>query len=262
MSLSGPKIQAFLSKPPTTPQGSLCHTPILLSDSKGFALKNKTPLRLVEFWCQSGLQTEKAIDQLEHRLDSRDFGSALIYIWLGTCDITRKEGKITQVRCWDNTIVDTITAQYRRAITIVSKFQDIKVKFIEIPCYSIVAYNRHKGHSNPDLFKNQDIEICRQVEALNANIRAINSEIGQSTLRFNKDITRRRKDTDNRKKKNNGVRISYKFSVFYDGIHPGTELALIWSRRLTEDINRSCFRVLPADILDIHVPEEDLQSIE
>lgn len=102
------------------------------------------------------------------------------------------------------------------------------------------------------------------MEALNANIRATNSEIGQSTLRFNKnkDITRRRKDTDNRKKKNNGVRISYKFSVFYDGIHPGTELALIWSRRLTEDINRSCFRVLPEDILDIHVSEEDLKSIE
>ena len=110
--------------------------------------------------------------------------------------------------------------------------------------------------------QDQDIEICRQQELLNANIRSLNLEIGQSTLRFNKDISRRRKDTDKRKKKNNGVRISYKFSVLYDGVHFGTELALIWSRRLTEDINWNCFRAAAEDIFDIKVSEADLKSIE
>lgn len=75
---------------------------------------------------------------------------------------------------------------------------------------------------------------------------------------FNKDIICRCKDIDNCKKKNNGVRIFYKFFVFYDGIYLGIELVLIWSRRLIEDINRSCFRVLLVDILDIYVFEEDL----
>ena len=37
--------------------------------------------------------------------------------------------------------------------------------FIEQLCYSIVAYNQRK-----DIFKDQDIEIYRQVEVLNANI--------------------------------------------------------------------------------------------
>lgn len=144
----------------------------------------------------------------------------------------------------------------------VSRFDEIKVTLIEIPCYSMVAYNQHKGHKNPYIFKDQDIEICSQVELLNANIRSLSLETGQSTLRFNEDITRRRKDTDKRKKKNNGVRISYKFSVLYDGVHPGTELALIWSRRLTEDINRNCFRAAAEDILDIEVSEADLKSIK
>lgn len=145
-----------------------------------------------------------------------------------------------------------------------SRFDEIKVTFIEIPCYSIVAYNQHKGRKNPYIFKDQDIEICSQVELLNANIRSLNLETGQSTLRFNEDIPRRRKDTDKREKKSNGVRISYKFSVLYDGVHsrPGTELALIWSRRLTEDINRNCFKAAAEDILNIEVSEADLKSIE
>ena len=180
-------------------------------------------MNFVEFWCQSGLQKRKTIDHLERRLESRGLASTLIYIWLGTCDITNTEGNITQVRCCNNTVVDTVTTQYRRIVNIVSRFNEIKVKFIEIPCYLIVAYNQHKGHKNPDIFKDQDIEICRQVELLNANIRSLNLEIGQSTVRFNKDITRRRKDTDKRKKTNNGIRSSYKFSVLYDGVHPGTE---------------------------------------
>ena len=89
MSLSGPKIQAIMSRPTTASQRSLFHTPILLSDSKGSSLQNKASLNFVEFWCQSGLQTRKAIDQLESRLESRGLASALIYIWL---DTTKKKG--------------------------------------------------------------------------------------------------------------------------------------------------------------------------
>ena len=100
------------------------------------------------------------------------------------------------------------------------------------------------------------------MELLNANIRSLNLEIGQSALRFNKDRTRRRKGTDKRKKTNNGIRISYKFSVLYDGVHPSTELALIWSRILNEDINKNCFRAAADDILDIEVSEAELKSLE
>ena len=101
-----------------------------------------------------------------------------------------------------------------------------------------------------------------QTSGAAANIHSLNLEIGQSTLRFNKDIARRRKNIDKRKKTNNGVRISYKFSVLYDGVHPGTELALICSRRLTEDKKKNCFRGAAEDIFDIEVSEADVKLIE
>lgn len=65
-----------------------------------------------------------------------------------------------------------------------------------MPCYSIAAYNKHKCYKNPKAFTSHDFKVCRQVELLNTHIRTINSELGQTALGFDKDITRGRKDTD------------------------------------------------------------------
>lgn len=39
------------------------------------------------------------------------------------------------------------------------------------------------------------------------------------------------------------------------------DIALIWTKRLTEDMNLHCFKTLDKDILDILVPEEELNSL-
>lgn len=112
---------------------------------KKLSLGNKTSFNFVECWCQSGLQTRNTIDQLERRLESKALASALIYIWLETCDISKKKG--------------------------------------------------------------------------------------------------------------NSVRISNKGLVFYD-------VALIWNRKLNENIDKNCFRAAAEDILDMQVSEADLNSIK
>ena len=212
-------------------------------------------LLFVEFWCAA-----PAVDFLEKHLKTNQDKSFLTYIWTGTCDIFEKEGRFTRFRTWDNTVVDHIVSQYYRVITIVKQYPNTKVKFIEVPCFSIFAYNKFKGHTSPDSFKVHDTEICRQVEHLNSVIREINSGIKERTLPFNSDLKRRRKDT-NKKTGSFRIRTSYKFAAYYDGIHADKDLALIWTKRLTDDINFNCFKTLNEDVLDIHVTEEELSSL-
>ena len=261
MSLSKPKLDNFLRRKASRRQGSLYYKPILLSDSKGFAIKRKIGLHFVEFWCEPGWRTAPAVDFLENHLKRNSNTKYLIYVWLGTCDISVKEGKFTRVRAWDNTVVDNILSQYHRVVAISKQYPHIKVKFIEVPCFSISAYNKFKGHTDPDSFKVHDIEICRQVEQLNCALRDINSSINERTLPFNCDLKRRRKDTNKKKGSSPKVRVSYKFAAYYDGIHADTDLALIWTKRLTDDINLNCFKTLDEDVLDILVPEEELSSL-
>lgn len=232
-----------------------------MSDSKGFAIKRRIGLNFVEFWCEPGWRTAPAIDFLEKTLKANCNKKYLLYVWLGTCDISVKTGKFSSVRSWDNSAIELILSQYRRLVTILSQYPNSKAKFIEIPCFSVLAYNTSKGHTDPNQFKVHDTEICRQIEELNSAIRAINTSISQQTLPFNCDIKRRRKDINKRKGNTPRVRVSYKFAAYYDGIHADTDLALIWTKRLTDDINANCFKPSEDDILEIHVPEEELNSL-
>lgn len=66
-------------------------------------------------------------------------------------------------------------------------------------------------------------------------------------------IKRRCKDTNTRKSGLPSARVSYKFAAY---IHADAELALIWTKRLTNDINLHLFKTLDEAILDIVVQEE------
>lgn len=256
MSLSKPKLDIFLRRKVYHRQGSLYNNPILLSDSKGFAIKRRIGLDFVDFLCEPGWRTAPAVDFLDNYLKANSNKKYLIHIWLGTCDISVKEGKFTRVRCWDTSVIDHILSQYHRVIGIVNQYPNTKVKFIEVPCFSVFAYNKCKGHTDPDSFKDEDKEIYRQVEQLNSSVREINSSITEITLPFNCDTKRRRKDTDRRKGGLPSVHVSYKFAASYDGIHTDADLALIWTTHLTDYINLHNFKTLDEDILDILVPEE------
>lgn len=199
MSLSEHKLDNFLRRKVSHRQGSLYYNPFLLSDCKGFAIKRRIELDFVEFLCGPGWRTTPAVDFLDNYLKANSNKKYLIYIWQGTCDISVKEGKFTRVRCFENSVIDHILSQYHRVIEIVNQYQNTKVKFIEVPCFSVFAYNKFKGHTDPDSFKDQDKEIFREVEQLNSSIREINSSITERTLPFNCDINRRRKDTNRRK---------------------------------------------------------------
>lgn len=143
MSLSRPKLEALLNKPITPQYGRLSYHPILVADSKGFALQNLYCESNLEFLCKPGACSGTGVDILRANLPQlvKKSASNLIYFWCGTCDISVKSRKLIDLRAWDDSTIEKVIKEYRRAIDIVQATQNCKIKFIEIPVYSVARYN-------------------------------------------------------------------------------------------------------------------------
>ena len=92
------KLTKFVEKPLQPPLGEKTATLALLSASKGFNLKHERGENTfgIKFWCKSGttIKDEKywihrnLARKIRH-LDPAE-SKVYLYIWLGTCDTTRK----------------------------------------------------------------------------------------------------------------------------------------------------------------------------
>ena len=146
--------------------------------------------------------------------------------------------------CLDNCFVDAITTNYRRALNLLSKFNEIKSevhwntvllnwldrvlrrtgKYISHVTATQWWYTINTNYISTQKFsKTKTLNFCRQMKLLYTNIRTLNLKIGQLTLRFNEP---RRNNTDKRKKKNKGISISYKFLVFFVDVVPVLRISL------------------------------------
>lgn len=247
--------------------------PILVSDSKGFTLRNQYPdikseRFPLELWCLAGATTAKLVVLVQRRIEKalKRHKFITLYFWSGTCDITVKNGKFIRINDehGDHT-VGAILIEFRRVINIVSSYPDtVQLKFIEIPTISTSAWNRSRNHRNPDIFIEEDKLISSQVAHLNTEIHNLNLELGQNTLKFSQFLVRSRKSRGKTR-----ARYSQKISLLHDGVHPGTYLSLCWIKYLIEDINRSQVDdnnnvdpiPLSSDILQITVDQEELMEL-
>lgn len=80
MSLSKPKLDNFLRRKVSHRQDSLYYNPILLSDSKGFAIKRRIGLDFVEFLCEPGWRTAPAVDFLDNYLKANSNKKYYLYL--------------------------------------------------------------------------------------------------------------------------------------------------------------------------------------
>jgi hypothetical protein len=74
------KLRKYIAEQPHTPNGFRYKTPILVSDSKGFTIRNacqddKFP---VESWCIAGAQTSVLVDLIEKRISKA--GSNIFFV--------------------------------------------------------------------------------------------------------------------------------------------------------------------------------------
>lgn len=256
--MSKAKLQSFLDRPQEKISEHLTHTPILLSDSKGFLLQREESDRTIVYWCESGATTRQLVSLLEARVLDANFlyKKIVFYIWAGTCDLTYKSGKFIYLRSQSDDIVERVCREYSRAVTICQHYGHT-IKFIGLPNYSIQLYNKYKGHTDSLYFKEDDTILDKQILLLNSKIDDFNNSLNQCTVKFHCDLIKRRKDTSRKQQ----VRYSYNFSQLYDGLHANQLLNKVWLKKLYVDINKTCVQFPSEDIVDLQVPQSELDEL-
>lgn len=239
--MSCQKFQKYIDKPLVKPS-CLTYTPILLTTSKGNYLKVHSDLAVqyninVEFHCKPGGRFADFYPWLRRYLPEKlyVYGRVVLYIWLGTCDLTYKSGRYIYLRhSDDHDAVVYLTEQINRFKLYLATYGlSVKPIFLEIPPYSIQIWNRVKGHQNPEIFKEDDNSLSHRIALVNEHITAINSDLGVTSIRFRLDILKVRKTK-------NSKRTSVHFGFYRDGIHPSKILARYWMKRLVAKIITDC----------------------
>lgn len=217
---------------------SLVSRSVLISDSKGVHLKRHLDLLkksriFVQFECRPGARFADFYPWLKKNLSNlvQQHGRITLYIWLGTCNTTQKSGRYIDLRYVDSTLcVKNIVQYIDLFVSFIGQFKEGVSIFLEIPPYYIVEWNRAKGHSDPQFFKEKDKTLNETIGILKDYIRNVNSVCLVTGPRFKLDLLKYRKE------KGRCQRVSYNFQLHVDDIHPCSMLARVWLKRLIECI--------------------------
>ena len=221
-------------------------TPILISDSKGNYLKTHTETEIdheIRWYCERGRSTvagyswlESNIQRLTDRLDSIH-----VYVWLGTCDLTSYKRPFISLALPTDNILQSIFDTYDKFITLLAKYPNSHLSFLEIPIYSIVEWNKYQKHQQPSSFNPQDEILISQLEKLNCYIKELNTQLATNpSPMFSVDISHNQ--SKNSKSKKHLTRHNYNFTLYKDGIHPSTSLAKVWLRKISNLIIKDCWQ--------------------
>ena len=189
-------------------------------------MDNKTYLRTA--W-RSGANIEDEF--LIRKADTyiRRYNNPVIITWFGTCELTRvidKHKKYIDIVPNITNVVDILADKYRtyKHLRTLAK-SSTRIVFLCVPLYSILEWNRKKGHPDLSIFvQNQEI-LEKTVMDLNKVLREINNpllppQIVQDML-FN--IKRKASQAQTRK---------INFTLLLDGVHPGKPISKLWLIRI------------------------------
>jgi hypothetical protein len=226
--MSKGKLQAYLARPFEIPTGSKTITSIILSDSKGFNLKDQVT-NIVEqnmkWWCKPGRDSTQTLNWIRQNISDQigHYDNIALYIWIGTCDLTRKNKQYIPLANHDNSSLNTIKEHFEEIAKILQSYPACTLTFLEISVYSIYIPTKYKGHKEPNQFKEQDELLISQVRALNDYIRKLNIRLQKTSPNFSQEINH--KKSSNSKNKYQLLRDNYNFTLYRDGVHPARELA-------------------------------------
>ncbi|MES9884667.1 MAG: hypothetical protein ABW185_27805 [Sedimenticola sp.] len=235
------KLNKFLTKnPENPPEGIHKKRLIIVSDSKGCKLQNQSQSSLeneIIWYSKPGRNSSEAKYLIKRNINDwvSNHGKIVLCIWTGTCDLTVKRGKYIDIE--DARSVEQVLTDYTDIIQSVrSHGINVKVIFLEIPQYSIINWNRSRGHPNPDSYKeNSDILVDR-INRINDKIRDLNLELNSQSPQIGSDLyaTHKRNRTTRR--------VNYNYNLLTDGIHPGGTLIRYWLRNFVlKLLIRNCY---------------------
>ena len=124
----------------------------------------------------------------------------MIYVWLGTCDLTSQNKKYIALTGEDDQVVDIAYEYLVKIAALVKYFPSCRITILEIPVYSIKYWNQRKGHKNLDEFIEQDKKLETQVYNLNGKIRQINETNQIHSPTFSTDLVKNSKTAKGKKK--------------------------------------------------------------
>ena len=126
------------------------YRPILVSDSKGLTLQTQVRVNhetFLEFWCESGATAENRLqylrDNLEHELRQPGSKPICLFIWVGTCNLTKKDGQFIYLKSQTNSEVTKLCNTYIYHFG--RQFEDVKLIFLHLPVYSTFHWNSYKN---------------------------------------------------------------------------------------------------------------------
>ena len=268
------KLRNYIREEPQRPKGLQNRTPVLVSDSKGLTLRNYCPDFKFPFeqWCISGARTRDLLNIIKQRTTKalQRHGKILIYLWAGTCDITKKCGKEICIRNKDNITVNNIIRDYQSIIEYLEQFgADVILKIVDLPILSIQKWNTKHLRNNQikpqDLqkYKDEDKILTEQISDLNKRIWQMNKTAGHQPIKTSQFYFRTRGGKVKRKQKSKKIRHSVRISLNKeDGVHPGKTVSLVITKLLLLDSYTECFISVPSeDILQIRIDEEELLKL-
>ena len=234
--------------------GILNKQPIFLSDSKArYIQKHRHFIEdhgyFIDFQFRPGARFLDLYFWLERNLAQKvqQYGNIICYAWLGTCDLTARKTYVEKVgRRYkkhsyielrhkdDASAIAYVKQQIEKFCRLVSNFPSVQIVFLEIPCYSIEAYNKHLGVDNPEDFHASGLLLTERIGIINVHIRDVNKESGFSTPRFKNDLIKYRKAEGKSQRK------SLTFTDYLDGLHPDNALARIWMKKIVTHMFHYC----------------------
>lgn len=240
--MSSSKLKKFVDVPINCP-GRLSKQPIIIGDSKGNYLKPHSDLITqfgynIDFECKGGARFIDYYYWLQSNLRKKvnKYGQVVLYVFLGTCDLTVRKGKFIELRHTDDaTAISYLKYQIDRFRHFISQFHAVSVVFLEIPPYSIQEWNKSKGHKDPKSFLSQDLALYERLSLVNEHIKLLNELANVRSPIFKLDLYRTRKSKGDSHK-----RVSINFSCFKDGVHPSPLLARCWLKKIIALIFVDC----------------------
>ncbi|KAL4233135.1 hypothetical protein ACF0H5_007820 [Mactra antiquata] len=210
---------------------------VFVSDSKGRYLEGEVKNfdlggKKLEFHIFPSRRIKDGINEVSSILKSiNPDEKTVVLFWFGTCDITKKEGKFIYQRYNDTKeLTDLLKIQFEELLEL-CQGHSVDTGIIEIPSIFTKEYNKHKGHTNIDIF--DDKPINEQVKAVNSCIRFHNFKLKYLSPRLHNDFIISRGG----KKKKGGTKYTLDSRILIDGVHPGSTIAKKWLLKILDSLN-------------------------
>jgi len=163
-----------------------------------------------------------------------------LYVWVGTCNLTTKEGNYIYLTAKDHTAVGDIKKGLREIYSFTREFGNrVKLVFLHLPLYSIVQfnlYNEYEGDMTD--FVEEDKVLQQQITEVNFFINDTNRLFHATTQKISDDLQKSK-----RRNPFSPTKHKYDFSLYKDGIHPTDVLAKLWLVRITRLVKNDCYKI-------------------